>query len=38
LEFDNEDFQDQAQKHLDCTNLITLKIFDLLRCKCHSNE
>jgi hypothetical protein len=38
LEFDDEDFQDQAQKHLSSVNLVTLKIFDLLRCKCHSNE
>lgn len=37
LEFNDEDFQEQARKHLDNTNLVSLKIFDLLRCKCHSN-
>jgi hypothetical protein len=38
LDFNDEDFQEQARKHLDNTNLVSLKIFDLLRCKCHSNE
>jgi hypothetical protein len=31
-------FQEQAKKDLDSVNLINFKIFDLLRCKCHSNE
>lgn len=38
MDFNDEDFQEQARKHLDNTNLVTLRIFDLLRCKCHSNE
>jgi len=31
-------FQSQARKDLDAVNLITFKLFDLLRCKIHSNE
>lgn len=38
LGIDDEDFNEQARKHLDSVNLVSLKIFDLLRCKCHSNE
>lgn len=33
-----EDFKNQARKELDSLNLLTFKIFDLLRCKIHSNE
>ena len=33
-----EVFQIQARKELDSVNLITFKLFDLLRCKIHSND
>jgi hypothetical protein len=38
LDIKDEDVLAQARKHLDIVNLVSLKIFDLLRCKCHSNE
>lgn len=35
---DMDVFQSQARKELDSVNLVTFKLFDLLRCKIHSNE